>query len=54
MGAAPEPNQASAMALIFGRKHLAGSLIGGIKETQEILDFCARKKIWADIDTKTI
>lgn len=50
VGAAPEPNQVAAMALIHGRKHLAGSLIGGIKETQEMLDFCARKKIAADIE----
>lgn len=50
VGAAPEPNQVAAMALIFGRKHLAGSLIGGIKETQEMLDFCAKKKVYADIE----
>lgn len=50
VGAAPEPNQVAAMALIFGRKSLAGSLIGGIKETQEMLDFCARKKVMADIE----
>ena len=50
VGAAPEPNQVAAMALIFGRKQIAGSLIGGIKETQEMLDFCARKKVLADIE----
>lgn len=50
VGAAPEPNRVAAMALIFGRKKLAGSLIGGIKETQEMLDFCARKKVWSDIE----
>jgi uncharacterized zinc-type alcohol dehydrogenase-like protein len=50
VGAAPEPNQVSAMALIHGRKSLAGSLIGGIKETQEMLDFCAKKKVFADIE----
>jgi uncharacterized zinc-type alcohol dehydrogenase-like protein len=50
VGAAPEPNKVAAMALIFGRKKLAGSLIGGIKETQEMLDFCARKKVLADIE----
>lgn len=47
---APEPNQIAAMALVFGRKRLAGSLIGGIKETQEMLDFCAKKKVYADIE----
>ncbi|MHB1048299.1 MAG: NAD(P)-dependent alcohol dehydrogenase [Thermoanaerobaculia bacterium] len=37
--------------LIFGRKSIAGSLIGGIKETQEMLDFCAEKGLTADIET---
>ena len=50
VGAAPEPSQVAAFALIFGRKKLAGSLIGGIKETQEMLDFCARKKVFSDIE----
>ncbi len=50
VGAAPEPNQVAAMALIYGRKNLAGSLIGGIKETQEMLDFCAKKKVFSDIE----
>ena len=50
VGAAPQPNEVSAFALIFGRKRLTGSLIGGIKETQEMLDFCARKKVFSDIE----
>lgn len=50
VGVAPEPNQVAASALIHGRKSLAGSLIGGIKETQEMLDFCAKKKVFADIE----
>jgi uncharacterized zinc-type alcohol dehydrogenase-like protein len=50
VGAAPTPNQVSAFGLIVGRKKLAGSLIGGVKETQEMLDFCARKKVLADIE----
>lgn len=50
VGASPDPNEVRAFALIFGRKHLAGSLIGGIKETQEMLDFCAKKKVFADIE----
>lgn len=37
-------------ALIFGRKSLAGSLIGGLAETQEMLDFCARHGIVSDIE----
>jgi uncharacterized zinc-type alcohol dehydrogenase-like protein len=37
-------------AMIFKRRSLAGSLIGGIPETQEMLDFCARHGITADIE----
>jgi uncharacterized zinc-type alcohol dehydrogenase-like protein len=36
--------------LIFGRRSIAGSLIGGIKETQEMLDFCAEHRIVAEIE----
>jgi uncharacterized zinc-type alcohol dehydrogenase-like protein len=36
--------------MIMGRRRLAGSLIGGIKETQEMLDFCAKHKIVSDIE----
>ncbi|MCL4820144.1 MAG: NAD(P)-dependent alcohol dehydrogenase [Vicinamibacteria bacterium] len=36
--------------LIFGRRSIAGSLIGGIRETQEMLDFCAEKGVVADIE----
>ncbi|CUI16413.1 Zinc-dependent alcohol dehydrogenase [Candidatus Protochlamydia naegleriophila] len=36
--------------LIFKRRQIAGSLIGGIKETQEMLDFCAKHHITADIE----
>jgi len=43
----PAPNIA---ALIFKRRSLAGSLIGGIPETQEMLDFCAEHGIVADIE----
>lgn len=50
VGVAPEPNQVRAFSLIGGRKKLTGSLIGGIKETQEMLDFCARKKVLSDIE----
>lgn len=38
------------MGVIFGRKHVAGSLIGGIKETQEMLDFCAEHNIVSDVE----
>ena len=43
----PSPN---VMGLIFGRKAIAGSLIGGIAETQEMLDFCAEHGIVAEIE----
>ena len=36
--------------VIFKRLSVNGSLIGGIKETQEMLDFCAKHKITADIE----
>lgn len=45
----PHPSP-SAMTLIFQRRTLAGSLIGGIKETQEMLNFCAEHHILADIE----
>ena len=43
----PSPNVG---ALIFKRRQLAGSLIGGIRETQEMLDFCAEHNIVSDIE----
>jgi uncharacterized zinc-type alcohol dehydrogenase-like protein len=43
----PSPNIAN---LIFKRRSLAGSLIGGIKETQEMLDFCAEHNITSDVE----
>ncbi len=43
----PSPN---VFSLILKRRRLAGSLIGGIRETQEMLDFCARHGIVADIE----
>ena len=38
------------MMLAFGRKSLAGSVIGGIAETQEVIDYCAARNIKADIE----
>jgi uncharacterized zinc-type alcohol dehydrogenase-like protein len=43
----PTPNVGN---LIFGRKAIAGSLIGGLPETQEMLDFCAEKGIVSDVE----
>jgi len=38
------------LALIMGRRSLVGSLIGGLPETQEMLDFCAEHEIVSDIE----
>jgi uncharacterized zinc-type alcohol dehydrogenase-like protein len=50
VGAPEKPLAVSAFALIFGRKNLNGSLIGGIKETQEMLDFCGDHNITSDVE----
>ncbi len=50
VGAPAQPLAISAFGLIMGRKSVSGSNIGGIAETQEMLDFCADKNITADIE----
>ncbi len=51
VGAPAEPHPSPAvMNLIFRRRQIAGSLIGGIKETQEMLDFCAEHGIVSDVE----
>jgi len=50
VGAPPEPYEVSAFALLMRRLLVGGSLIGGIKETQEMLDFCAEKGVVCDIE----
>ena len=51
VGAPAEPHPSpSVFNLIFKRRRLAGSLIGGIAETQEMLDFCAKHGIVSDIE----
>lgn len=50
VGAPEKPLAVSAFALIFGRHQLSGSLIGGIAETQEMLDFCGTHNITADVE----
>jgi uncharacterized zinc-type alcohol dehydrogenase-like protein len=50
VGAPETPLKVSAFALLFGRKSLSGSLIGGIAETQEMLDFCGQHNITADVE----
>jgi len=46
----PHPSP-QVFSLIFKRRQLAGSLIGGVRETQEMLDFCAQHGIVSDIET---
>jgi uncharacterized zinc-type alcohol dehydrogenase-like protein len=50
VGAPPDAIPLEAFSLIIRRRQLAGSLIGGIKETQEMLDFCAERGITCDIE----
>ncbi len=50
LGAPATPTPVAAFGLLFGRKRLAGSLIGGIPQTQEMLDFCAERGITADVE----
>ena len=50
VGAPETPLPVSALALLFGRKSISGSLIGGIKETQEMLDFCGEHGITSDVE----
>jgi uncharacterized zinc-type alcohol dehydrogenase-like protein len=57
MVGAIEPIEVNGAGLIMGRKRIAGSVIGGIEETQEMLDFCGKHDIVSDIeliDMKTI
>jgi uncharacterized zinc-type alcohol dehydrogenase-like protein len=51
LGGAPTPHSSpGAFSFIVQRKRMAGSLIGGLPETQEMLDFCARHGIGADVE----
>ncbi|MBD0745383.1 NAD(P)-dependent alcohol dehydrogenase [Streptomyces sp. CBMA152] len=50
VGAPEEPNALNMFGLIGGNKILAGSMIGGIAETQEMLDFCAEHGLGAEIE----
>jgi uncharacterized zinc-type alcohol dehydrogenase-like protein len=50
VGAPPEPLPVNAMSLIGGRRSFAGSMIGGIAQTQEMLDFCAQNRIGAEVE----
>ncbi|HEY5465084.1 MAG TPA: NAD(P)-dependent alcohol dehydrogenase [Hanamia sp.] len=50
VGVPPKPVPISAFNLIFGRRTLAGSLIGGLPETQEMLDYCTAHNIVSDVE----
>jgi len=50
VGAPPKPLSVAAFGLIMGRRSLSGSMIGGIAETQEMLDFCGKHGITADVE----
>jgi uncharacterized zinc-type alcohol dehydrogenase-like protein len=50
VGVPPQPSVVQAFSLIGKRRSLAGSLIGGIKETQEMLDYCAEHNIVSDVE----
>jgi uncharacterized zinc-type alcohol dehydrogenase-like protein len=51
VGAPPTPIPISAFSIIPTRRTIAGSMIGGIKETQDMLDFCSIHNIVCDIET---
>jgi uncharacterized zinc-type alcohol dehydrogenase-like protein len=46
----PDPMPLAAGSLVMQRRKLAGSLIGGIRETQEMLDFCAEHNVVSDVE----
>jgi uncharacterized zinc-type alcohol dehydrogenase-like protein len=50
VGAPPDPLSVNVFSLIMGRRSYAGSLIGGIRETQEMLDFCAEHHLGAEVE----
>ena len=54
VGLPENENAVKAGVLAMGRRSLAGSAIGGIRETQEMLDFCAQHKIVSDIEITSI
>jgi uncharacterized zinc-type alcohol dehydrogenase-like protein len=50
VGAPEKPLPLSVFALIFGRRSISGSPIGGLPETQEMLDFCGQNNITSDVE----
>ncbi|MNI70996.1 putative formaldehyde dehydrogenase AdhA [compost metagenome] len=53
VGAPAQPDQFHVFSLIMGRRSIAGSLVGGIRETQEMLDFSAEHGITPQIEVIT-
>jgi uncharacterized zinc-type alcohol dehydrogenase-like protein len=54
VGAPPHPSSLAAFSLIPKRRKILGSMIGGIRETQEMLDYCAAHKITSDVEVISI
>jgi len=54
LGIPPEETPVAAFPFIMGRRSLVGSLVGGIKETQEMLDYCAEHNITSDVEVISI
>jgi uncharacterized zinc-type alcohol dehydrogenase-like protein len=54
VGVSVEPSPIATFPLILGRRRMAGSIIGGIRETQEMLDFCGKNSIPADVEVISI
>jgi uncharacterized zinc-type alcohol dehydrogenase-like protein len=50
VGIPAKPLQVQAFSLILKRRKLTGSGVGGIRETQEMLDYCAKKNITSDVE----
>jgi len=50
VGAPEKPMDIAAFSLIPKRRHFSGSMIGGIEETQEMLDFCAKHNLVSDVE----
>jgi uncharacterized zinc-type alcohol dehydrogenase-like protein len=50
VGAPEKPLQVAAFSLLMGRRSLSGSPIGGLPETQEMLDFCGKHNVTADVE----
>ena len=54
VGAPPSPSELHAFSLIAKRRKILGSMIGGIRETQEMLDYCAEHQITSDVEVISI